>query len=141
MKGLFLKIGLPLLVLSTISFGILYFFDIDVAKILKKNEHSVDAQIERSINTELLTTNLSSDHFAVVQFNIVLDSKKAYEEVEKRNPEVRAAIISSLANKTKEDLRGAKGIKSLQDSVKQKIESFMTEGKIERILVTEFKIQ
>jgi flagellar protein FliL len=103
---------------------------------------SAEELAELSVDTDIITTNLATpDHFGIVQFNIQLSSKKAKEETEKRTPEVRAAIISTVAGMTKEKLVGKDGIAELENDLYHKLNEIVEEGKVERVLVTEFKVQ
>lgn len=94
-----------------------------------------------SIGTDVITTNLGVSNFAVVQFNILLDSTEAKEEAAKRTPEVRAAIISTVSGFTKDELVGEGGIAKLEDALFDELAGSLEKGKVERILVTEFKVQ
>lgn len=97
---------------------------------------------ELSIDTDVITTNLASaSNFAIVQFNILLSSEEAKEETEKRTPEVRAAIISTIAGLNKDQLIGGDGITTLEKELSAKLGKIVETGKVERVLVTEFKIQ
>lgn len=97
---------------------------------------------ELSIDTDVITTNLASaSNFAIVQFNILLSSEEAKAETEKRTPEVRAAIISTIAGLKKDQLIGGDGINILEKELSAKLGKIVETGKVERVLVTEFKIQ
>ncbi|OED31626.1 flagellar basal body-associated protein FliL [Planococcus maritimus] len=103
---------------------------------------SADEMVELSIDTEEITTNLATPaSYAVVQFNILLGDKKVKEEMEKRHAEVRAAAIATVAGMEKEQLVGTEGITLLQDEMVAQLESLVGEGKVERVLVTQFKVQ
>ena len=103
---------------------------------------TADEMVELSIDTEEITTNLATPaSYAVVQFNILLGDKKVKEEMEKRHAEVRAAAIATVAGMEKEQLIGTEGITLLQDEMVTQLESLVGEGKVERVLVTQFKVQ
>lgn len=103
---------------------------------------SADELVELSIDSDVITTNLASaSNFAIVQFNILLSTKEAKEEAEKRTPEVRAAIISTIAGFTKDELVGNKGIMTLEQQLSTKLSKIVETGKVDRVLVTEFKVQ
>ena len=109
-----------------------------------KTEKAITAEelAELSIDTDIITTNLASaSNFAIVQFNILLSSEEAKEETEKRTPEVRAAIISTIASLSKEQLVGGGGITTLEKELSSKLSKIVETGKVERVLVTEFKVQ
>ncbi|WP_342542745.1 flagellar basal body-associated FliL family protein [Paenisporosarcina sp. FSL H8-0542] len=108
----------------------------------KEKEISAEELVEMSVDTDVITTNLASaNNFAIVQFNILLSSKETKEEAEKRKPEVRAAIISTVAGFTKDELIGKEGIVKLEKELSTKLESIVETGEVERVLVTEFKLQ
>ena len=102
---------------------------------------TIEELTELSIDTDIITTNLASSNFAVVQFNLLLSNDAAKEEMEKRTPEVRAAIISTLASFTKDQLTGEKGIVALEQELLTKLNNTVDAGKVDRVLVTEFKLQ
>ena len=103
---------------------------------------SAEELAELSIDTDIITTNLASaSNFAIVQFNILLSSEEAKAETEKRTPEVRAAIISTIAGLTKDQLIGGEGISILEKELSAKLGNIVETGEVDRVLVTEFKIQ
>ncbi|MFD1032809.1 flagellar basal body-associated FliL family protein [Metaplanococcus flavidus] len=130
------------LVLASAGAGAFFFLGKDAeGSSDKEKQPTAEELAAMSIDTDIITTNLASPNFGIVQFNILLDSEKAKEEAEKRTPEVRAAIISTVAGFTKEELVGADGIAMLEEQLKGKLVEIMQTGKVERVLVTEFKVQ
>lgn len=119
------------------------FLDIDLKEIMAQEEKEPTAEelAARSYSMESLTTNLSSDHFAIVQLNLLADKEKSYKELEVRNPELKAIVISTLAGLTKEDLKGSEGLKKFEDEIANETNHILHDGKVERVLVTDFKIQ
>jgi len=120
-----------------------FFLDIDFKKVVAQEEKEPTAEelAARSFTMEPLTTNLSSDHFAIVQLNLLADHEESYKELEVRNPELKAIVISTLAGLTKEDLKGSEGLKTFEESIQNEVNQVMHDGKVERVLVTDFKIQ
>jgi len=103
---------------------------------------TVEDIVKLSLYTDVITTNMASaNNFAVVQFNILLSSEEAKIETENRTAEVRAAIISTVASFTKDQLVGKEGIVTLEQELTSKLGEIVETGKIERVLVTEFKVQ
>lgn len=130
------------LVLVGVGVGAFFFLSKDAeGSSDEEKQPSAKELVEWSIDTDVITTNLASPNFGIVQFNILLDSEKAKEEAAKRTPEVRAAIISTVAGFTKEELTGADGIATLEEQLKGKLAAIMQTGRVERVLVTEFKVQ
>lgn len=130
-----------ILTVTIIGAGATFFLGKDALGFGNDQRRSAEELAELSIDTDVITTNLSSNNFAIVQFNILLDSKEAKEEVEKRTPELRSAVISTLAGFTKEQLIGKEGIIKLEKEIFSKIEAMVDSGTVERVLVTEFKVQ
>ncbi|WP_075619444.1 flagellar basal body-associated FliL family protein [Paenisporosarcina indica] len=103
---------------------------------------SAEELAELSIDTDVITTNLASQgNFGIVQFNILLSSEKSKLEAEKRTPEIRAAIISTIAGFTIDELIGTEGITELEEEMNLKLGKIVETGKVERVLVTELKVQ
>ncbi len=118
-----------------------YFLQKDVEA---EEETSLSAEevAELSIDTDIITTNLaSSGNFGIVQFNILLSDKDTKEEAEKRTAEVRAAIIATVASFTKEELIGESGITMIEKELVKRLTEIFEKGTVERVLVTEFKLQ
>lgn len=132
-----------ILVVAVIGGGATFYFKKDLI-FGPETEKAITAEelAALSIDTDIITTNLASaSNFAIVQFNILLSSEEAKEETEKRTPEVRAAIISTIAGLTKDQLVGGEGIKVLEKELSSKLSKIVETGKVERVLVTEFKVQ
>jgi len=136
-----LNIFLSIVLVVVIGTGAFLFLGKDAFGFGNENELSVEDIAELSIDTDVITTNLASNNFGVVQFNILLDTKTAKEELEQRKPEVRAAIISIVAGFKKDQLTGRAGITNLEEELYEKLNKIVETGQVERVLVTEFKVQ
>lgn len=130
-----------LLVLAGAGAGAFFFLGKNAEGSAEEKQPSAEELAAMSIDTDVITTNLASPNFGIVQFNILLDSEKAKEEAAKRTPEVRAAIISTVAGFTKEELVGQEGIALLEEQLKGKLADIIQTGEVDRVLVTEFKVQ
>ncbi|MGP7817497.1 flagellar basal body-associated protein FliL [Niallia sp. 01092] len=107
----------------------------------KKKEPTIDEVIEASVDVPEITTNLASDNFIKISFKIQTDSKKAKEELEKRNFQVQNIIIQELSEKTNDQLKGKKGQIDLENDLKDKINGLMQEGKIVQVYITNSLLQ
>ncbi|MFK8795492.1 flagellar basal body-associated FliL family protein [Planococcus plakortidis] len=136
------KVLLVLVIAALAGAGGAFYFIQKEAKAETDAPLTADEIVELSVDTEAITTNLATpSSYAVVQFNILLGDKKIKEEMEKRHPEIRAAAIATLAGMEKDELIGAEGITLLQDEMTAQLEGLVGKGKVERVLVTEFKVQ
>lgn len=137
-----MKVFLLAVIILAVSAAAIFFLGKDALGFSKENDdNSAKKLAELSFDTDVITTNLASDNFAIVQFNILGDSKEVKEELELRIAEVRAAVISTLASFKKEELIGTEGIEKLENEMTTKLKGIVEEGKIKRVLVTEFKVQ
>ncbi|TKD70533.1 flagellar basal body-associated FliL family protein [Pseudalkalibacillus hwajinpoensis] len=120
-----------------------FFLDINLKEVIAQEEKEPTAEelAARSYSMESLTTNLSSEHYAVVQLNLLADSEESYKELEVRTPELKAIIISTLAGLSRDDLKGSEGLKRFTETIQAEANNVLHEGKVERVLITDFKIQ
>jgi flagellar protein FliL len=125
-----------------IGAGAMFYLKKDSAEAESSKETSAEEIAALSIDTDVITTNLASaGNYGIVQFNILLSSEEAKHETEKRKAEIRAAIISTVAGFTKDELIGKEGINKLEQELSLKLEDIVATGEVERVLVTEFKLQ
>ncbi|WP_377887326.1 flagellar basal body-associated FliL family protein [Alkalihalobacillus sp. R86527] len=143
MKRIILIILATLGVVGGGALAAVFFLDIDLGKVLAQEEKEPTAEelAARSYSMESITTNLLSDHYAVVQLNLLADGGKSYHEIEVRNPELKSIVISTLASLSRNDLKGAEGLKTFEESIRKQINDVLQDGEIERVLVIDFKIQ
>lgn len=136
------KIMGVLIIAIVIGGGAAFYFLQKDAGAEEETSLSAEEIAELSIDTDIITTNLaSSGNFGVVQFNILLSDKDTKKEAEKRTAEVRAAIIATVASFTKEELIGESGITMIEEELVKRLTEVFEKGTVERVLVTEFKLQ
>jgi flagellar FliL protein len=107
----------------------------------KQKEPSIKEVVEASVDIPEITTNLTSGNIVRLSFKIETDSKKAKEELEQREFQIRDIIISELANMTAEQLDGKEGMDKLKETVKRKSNELMQEGKINKVYTTSYILQ
>lgn len=89
---------------------------------------SIDEIVENSYQTSEITTDLKDGSFVRIQFQIVTDGKKAKEEVEKREFQLKNILIKQLSQMNTKDFKS--GLGNLEDVVQLKLNEVMTDGKI-----------
>jgi flagellar protein FliL len=104
-------------------------------------EPSIDEVLEASVDVPQITTNLASNDFIRISFKIQTDNKKAKEELEKRDFQVKDIIIQELSEMTAKDIQGKEGQLKLKEALKGKINGLMQEGKVEEVFITESLLQ
>ncbi|CAM3419025.1 flagellar basal body-associated protein FliL [Cytobacillus oceanisediminis] len=104
-------------------------------------EPTIDEVLEASVDIPQVTGNLASDDYIRISFKIQTESKKAKEELEKRDFQVKNLIIQELSEMKAEDIQGKQGQIKLQEDLKNKINGLMQEGKIVKVYITESLLQ
>lgn len=93
---------------------------------------------------EMFLVNLSGANgrkLLKVLMELEVEGGKVQEEIEKRKPQIRDIIITLLSSKTYEQVSSAEGKEYLREEVRDTVNSFLTKGKIKRVLFTEFIYQ
>ncbi|MEC2073114.1 flagellar basal body-associated protein FliL [Alkalihalophilus marmarensis] len=104
-------------------------------------EPTIDEIIAQSYVTEEITTNLLSNDFVRTQFHIHVDSKKALQEIQKRDFQVENIILRTLSGKKSPDLAGSAGIEELEAEIKEQINQLLQEGSVVQVYTTSWVIQ
>ncbi|MED0660591.1 flagellar basal body-associated protein FliL [Bacillus smithii] len=104
-------------------------------------EPDINQVLECSVDVPEITTNLASNDFIRISFKIQTDSKKAKEELEKRDFQTKDIIIELLSGMRAEDLKGAAGKEKLAEMLKSRLNEVMQEGKIVKVYITSYIIQ
>lgn len=104
-------------------------------------EPTIDEVLEASVDIPQVTANLASDDYIRISFKIQTENKKAKEELQKRDFQVKNLIIQELSEMKAEDIQGKEGQIKLQEDLKSKINGLMQEGKIVQVYITESLLQ
>ncbi|MEC2134811.1 flagellar basal body-associated protein FliL [Bacillus subtilis] len=102
---------------------------------------SIDEIVASSVDVEEITTNLKSDNIIRLSIKLETDSDKSKEELEKRDFQVKDAVISLLADTNADQIEGDKGKETFKKELKDKINSYLQEGKVEKVYITSFNLQ
>jgi flagellar FliL protein len=97
--------------------------------------------IGKTVPMETFLVNLSGNRgnkLLKVNMDLELQGAKVAEEIEKRKPQIRDIIIILLSSKTYAQLSSPEGKDYLRDEIRDTVNSFLTTGKIKRVLFTEF---
>ena len=82
-----------------------------------------------------------SNHYVKASFTLELTNEQSREELEKRMPQTRDAILLLLGNKTYEELQDLQGKKQLKAELMTKITYSEQSGKVKSIYFTNFVVQ
>lgn len=134
---------LLIILVSIVMVGAIAFFAINYFdnESKKEKEPSIDEIVESSVEIPEITTNLQSGAFIRMSFTVQTDNKKAKEELEQRNFQVKNIIITELSEMKADDLTGKKGKEQFQELLKKNIGSIMQDGKVEKVYITSSILQ
>ncbi|WP_236001856.1 flagellar basal body-associated protein FliL [Heyndrickxia sporothermodurans] len=104
-------------------------------------EPSIEEVVENSLDVPEITTNLKDNHFIKIALKIETNNKKAKEELEKRDFQVKDSVIEELSEVTYNDLKGRKGKEKLTNTLKTKIDHYLQNGNVVKIYITSYVIQ
>lgn len=104
-------------------------------------EPTIDEIVSQSFETEEITTNLLSNDFIKASFRIQVDNKKALEEIQKRDFQINNIILRALSGKQASELAGPEGMESLENSIRDELNTLMQEGTVIRVYTTNWVIQ
>jgi flagellar protein FliL len=135
------KIMLGLLVCAILTAAVTFVVLDKFSTSKGKTEQSIDGVLEASYDVPEITTNLLSGEFVKVKFKIQMSSKKAKEEIEKRDFQVNNVIIQELAQLRQEDLKGKNSIPALENVIKDKVNELMKSGSVVRVYTTSIMVQ
>lgn len=100
---------------------------------------SLDKMVEYSFTTEEMSTDLQDGSFVQIQFQIVTDSKKAKEEIQKRQFQLQNLFIKESVTLNEKDFKS--GLSELENNLKTNMNEFMSDGKIIDVYITSKIIQ
>lgn len=107
----------------------------------KEKEPSIEEVLEASVDVPEITTNLASNDFIRISFKIQTDSKKAKEELEKRDFQVKNIIIQELSELKASDIEGKEGKLKLEQTLLENFNSVMQEGHVVKVYITQSLLQ
>lgn len=152
-KKLFIIIGVVVLVLL-IGGGVAAYFllkkdaptpeEEDPGLAVPVPELTQSGEIGPMVDIEEFIVNIISadtNHYVKVSLTVELTNEEVREEVEKRMPQMRDAILLLLSNKTYEELQDLQGKRQLKAELMSKINSFLQAGKVKSIYFTNFVVQ
>lgn len=92
---------------------------------------------------EFIVNIISNDtpHYVKASLSIELSDELVVEEVTKRMPQIRDAVLLLIGNKTFEELQDLQGKRQLKAELTSRINSFLQSGRVRSIYFTNFVVQ
>ncbi len=110
----------------------------------KEGKNGEEAVPENNFIKESFTVNLSGgrgSRFAKVDVEIEVKDDFVREEVNRLRPKIRDFILVVLSSKTYEQVESVDGRDFLREEIRNKINGYLTRGRIENVFFTQFIIQ
>jgi flagellar protein FliL len=104
----------------------------------EKNKSAVEAKL---VTIEPLIVNLSGSEgykLLKVAMSFEVENAETQDELTKRQAQVKDIALLVLGSKTYSEISGQNAQQKLKDEIMDTINSFLTKGKIKKILFTEF---
>ncbi|WP_028317399.1 flagellar basal body-associated FliL family protein [Desulfobulbus elongatus] len=103
-----------------------------------------DAKIGPMVEIREFIVNIigtDAPHYVKASLSLELDRDGTVDEVNRRMPQIRDAILLIIGNKTFEELQDIQGKNQVKAELKSKINSFLKTGKVNNIYLTDFVVQ
>ena len=103
-----------------------------------------EAQIGPMVEIKEFVVNIIGQdvsHYVKASMSLELDREATLDEVNKRMPQIRDAILLLIGNKTYEELQDIQGKNQVKAEVKSKINSFLKTGKVNNVYLIDFVVQ
>lgn len=104
-------------------------------------EPTIDEIIKTSVDIPEITTNLKNGDYIKISYKIQTSSEDAKSELEKRDFQVKNLIIQQLAQMDSNQLKQKDSITKLENTLKEKLNGIMQDGKVEKVYTTSFILQ
>lgn len=99
-------------------------------------EPTIDEIIKVSVDVPEITTNLNDGRYIKISLKVQTDSKKAKEEFEKRDFQVKNIIITELSEMDETSLEGKDGKLEFQEKMKERFNEIMQNGEVINVYIT-----
>ncbi|MEN3028122.1 MAG: flagellar basal body-associated FliL family protein [Aquificaceae bacterium] len=134
---------IPLLLLL-VAGGVGAYFLLFAKKEKKEESAPPPTQVGVMMELGVFTVNLADrnvDAFARVAITLELSNEKVRQEVERRLPIIKDAIIDIISSKTSSFVRTPEGRENLRLELIRRINTILFEGGVRNIYFTEFVVQ
>lgn len=108
---------------------------------LEKEAAEEEEFIGKLVPLETFLVNLAGTRggkLMKINMSLEVGNDEVQAEIEKRKPQIRDIILILLSSKTYDQVSNREGKDFLRDEIKNTVNSFLTKGKVNRVLFTEF---
>jgi flagellar protein FliL len=106
-----------------------------------KKQETIEELLEKSVDTEVITTNLADDGLAKMKFKIITTSKKNAEELTKLSFLTESTIIKYFNGLTKQEMTGPGAIEAIENKLKDDLNKALGLEHITKVYIVEHMVQ
>ena len=109
-----------------------------------ETDDSVESYTQRLLQLEPIVANIEGDGYTrllKVKVAFECDSPASRDEAEARLPQIQDAVLTLVSSKKLADVVDFEGKALLKDDLRDRVNHFLTGGKVKSVLITEFVVQ
>jgi flagellar protein FliL len=106
-----------------------------------KKQETIEELLEKSVDTEVITTNLADEGLAKMKFKIITTSKKNAEELTKLSFLTESTIIKYFNGMTKQEMTGPAAIETIESILKDELNQVLGHEYVTRVYIVEHMVQ
>ena len=109
-----------------------------------EGQDTPDNYLQRLLQIEPIVANIEGDGYTrllKIKVAFECDSPAARDEAELRLPQIQDAVLTLVSSKRLADVVGFEGKALLKDDLRDRVNHFLTGGRVRSVLITEFVVQ
>jgi flagellar protein FliL len=106
-----------------------------------KKQETIENLLEKSVETETITTNLADVGLAKMKFKIITNSKKNAEELTKLSFLTESTIIKYFNGVTKQEMTGTGAIETIENKLKDDLNKALGHEYVTKVYIVEHMVQ
>lgn len=106
-----------------------------------KKQETIEELLEKSVDTEVISTNLADEGLAKVKLKIITTSKKNAKELTKLSFLTESTIIKYFNGLTKQEMTGPGAIETIESKLKDDLNKALGHEYVTKVYIVEHMVQ
>lgn len=106
-----------------------------------KKQETIEELLEKSVDTEVISTNLADEGLAKVKLKIITTSKKNAKELTKLSFLTESTIIKYFNGLTKQEMTGPGAIEAIESKLKDDLNKALGHEYVTKVYIVEHMVQ
>lgn len=106
-----------------------------------KKQETIEELLEKSVDTEVISTNLADEGLAKVKLKIITTSKKNAKELTKLSFLTESTIIKYFNGLTKQEMTGTGAIETIESNLKDDLNKALGHEYVTKVYIVEHMVQ